>query len=109
MSDLRDQLGWMSPKTTADYLTLVTAQKLIYHRQPEALSALFTHNSDARERSTRQDHHFHLPRSRLETGKRRFSYRAVALLNSLPTDAIEQRPTGFARTAKVVLLNGQSK
>ena len=98
VSDLRDQLGWMSPKTTADYLTLVTAQKLIYHRQPEALSALFTHNSDARERSTRQDHHFHLPRSRLETGKRRFSYRAVALLNSLPTDAIEQRPTGFTHS-----------
>ena len=44
----------------------------------------------------------------LETGKRRFSYRAVALLNSLSTDAIEQRPTGFARTAKVVLLNGQN-
>ena len=43
-----------------------------------------------------------------QSGKRRFSYRAVALLNSLPTDAIEQRPTGFARTAKVVLLNGQN-
>ena len=53
-----------------------------------------------------------LPYTETRCGFRSFLrsfHNAVALLNSLPTDAIEQRPTGFARTAKVVLLNGQSK
>ena len=106
VSDLRDILGWMSPKTMADYQTLLTAQKVINQGEPEALAALFRYNSDTRVRSTRQDHLFHLPLPRLETGKRRFGYRAAALLNSLPADVVEQRPARFARTVKATLLNG---
>ena len=106
VSDLRDILGWMSPKTMADYQTLLTAQKVINQGEPEALAALFRYNSDTRVRSTRQDHLFHLPLPRLETGKRRFGYRAAALLNSLPADVVEQRPARFARTVKAKLLNG---
>ena len=87
----------------ADIQTLVTAKKIVRNGEPEELAAMFTNNSDMRERSTRQDHHFHLPRSRLETGKRRFGYRAAALLNSLPPGVIEQRPAPFARTAKAAV------
>ena len=47
-----------------------------------------------------------VPRPRLETGKRRFGYRAAALLNRVPADAIEQRPARFARAAKAALLSG---
>ena len=106
VSDLRDQLGWMSPKLMADYQTVRTAHKLLKHGEPDALAALFINNHDVRERSTRQDHLFHFPRSRLETGKRRFSYRAAALLSSLPADVIGQRPARFARAAKTALLSG---
>ena len=103
VSGLRDSLGWMPPKAMADVKTMVTAQKIISNGEPEALAAIFMNNSDARERSTRQDHLFHLPRSRLETGKRRFGYRAAALLNSLPPGVIEQRPAPFARAAKAAV------
>ena len=97
VSDLRDLLGWMPPKFMADYHALITARKVTKHGEPEALASLFTSNSDARDRSTRQDHHFHLPRPRLETGKRRFGYRAAVLLNRLPADAVELSTARFAR------------
>ena len=108
VSDLRDLLGWMSPKAMVDYQTLLTAQKIVRIGEPEALAALFVCNSDARNKSTRQDHLLSLPRSRLETGKRRFGHRAAALLNRLPADSIEQRPARFARTVKAWLLNGNT-
>ena len=100
VSDLRDQLGWLPPETMADYQTLVIAQKAIQRREPEALAELFTCNQDVRERCTRQDHLFHLPRPRLETGKRRFGYRAAALLNALPPDLVQLPPARFARILK---------
>ena len=103
VSDLRDQLGWMTPAKMSDCQTLVTAQKAIQHREPEALASLFTHNREARAKCTRQDHLFHLPRPRLETGKRRFGYRAAALLNSLPPDLAQLPPARFARTVKARL------
>ena len=96
----------MSPKVMAEYHTIVMAQKLLKHGEPESLSASLVCNSSVRERSTRQDGLFHLPRPRLETGKRRFGYRAAALLNRVPADAIEQRPARFARAAKAALLSG---
>ena len=105
VSDLRDLLGWMPPKFMADYHTLITARKVTKHGEPEALASFFTSNSDARDRSTRQDHRFHLPRPRLETGKRRFGYRAAVLLNRLPADGIELSTARFARTAKAALLS----
>ena len=103
VSDLRDQLNWMSPSKMANYQTMVTAQKAIHHREPEALAALFTRKRDARERSTRQDHLFHLPRPRLETGKRRFGYRAAALLNALPQADLDLPPSRFARAVKTTI------
>ena len=104
VSDLRDQLRWMTPKTMAEFQTLVTAHKAIQRGEPEVLASMFTPNSDARARSTRQDHHFHLPRSRLETGKRRFAHRAATLLNTLPRELVQLPPTSFARAAKVRLV-----
>ena len=103
VSDLRDQLGWMTPETMADYQTVVTAQKAIQRGEPEALASLFTLNCDKRLRSTRQDSLFHLPRPRLETGKRRFGYRAAALLNTLPRELALLPPGRFARAAKTRL------
>ena len=95
----------MPPKFMADYHTLITARKVTKHGEPEALASFFTSNSDARDRSTRQDHRFHLPRPRLETGKRRFGYRAAVLLNRLPADAVQLSTARFARTAKAALLS----
>ena len=84
----------------ADYHTLATAQKAIQRGEPEALATLFSQNSQTRARSTRQDNLFHLPRPRLESGKRRFAYRAAALLNTLPSELTQLPPARFARAAK---------
>ena len=105
VSDLRNLLGWMPPKFLADYHTLMTARKVTKDGEPETLTSLFTSNSDARDRSTLQDLRFHLPRPRLETGKRRFGYRAATLLNRLSADAVELSTARFARTAKAALLS----
>ena len=104
VSDLRDQLRWMTPKTMAEFQTLVTAHKAIQRGEPEVLASMFTSNSDARARSTRQDHLFHLPRPRLETGKRRFAYRAATQMNTLPRELVQLPPTRFARACKARLV-----
>ena len=46
VSDLRDRLGWLSPKSMSDYLTLTVAHKVIKHGEPEKLAALFVHNQN---------------------------------------------------------------
>ena len=105
VSDLRDLLGWMTPRAMAEYQTLVTAHKVIQRREPEGLASLFVTNRDTRARSTRQDYMYHIPRPRLETGKRRFGYRAPVLLNDLAADVLQLPPAGFARAVRAVQLN----
>ena len=82
------------------------AHKILKQGVPESLAALFTTNSDVRERSIRQDSLFNLPRPRLKTGNRRFGYQTAAMLNSLPADAVEQPTARFARIVKAALLSG---
>ena len=103
VSALRLKLGWLSPRNMSDYRTLIIAHKALQRGEPEELAAMFTSNRDARERHTRQDDLLHLPRQQLETGKRRFGYRAAALLNSLPMQVIRRPPVGFARDARAAL------
>ena len=98
----------------SDHQALVIAHKAIQRGEPEELAALFVTNSAIRERQSRQDHLFHLPRPRLETGKRRFGYRAAALLNSqllnsqLPSQLLRQPPASFSRSVKAAIVRGES-
>ena len=73
--------------------------------EPEDLAALFVRNRDARERHTRQNELLHLPRPQLETGKRRFGYRAASLMNSLPAQVGHLRPVSFTRAAREALVD----
>ena len=68
----------------SDLQTLITAHKAIQRGEPAELANMFIVNSTVRAKTTKQDHQFQLPRPRLETGRRRFGYRAAALLNRLP-------------------------
>ena len=106
VSDLRQKLGWLSPRSMAEYQTLAIAHKAILRGEPEELASLFVTNSAVRERPSRQDHLFHLPRPRLETGKRRFGYRAAALLNTLPPEQLQLRPVRFSRSVKSTMMGG---
>ena len=108
VSDLRTKLGWLSPRCMFAYQTLVIAHKAITRGEPEKLADLFITNSAIRDRQSRQDHLFHLPRPRLETGKRRFGYRAAALLNSLPSQLLQLPPARFARPVKAAIVEGLS-
>ena len=76
----------------------------MYCGEPEDLAMLFVPNQNFRDRHTRQDHLFHLPRPRLETGNRRFEYRAAALLNSLPPQEVQLPHAKFARSARAELI-----
>ena len=106
VSDLRQKLGWLSPRSMAEYQTLAIAHKAILRGEPEELASLFVTNSAVRERPSRQDHLFHLPRPRLETGKRRFGYRAAALLNTLPPEQLQLRPVRFSRSVESTMMGG---
>ena len=111
ISGLRDKLGWLPPKAMSDYRTLVIAHKIMQHGEPEDLASMFTRNRDSanRNKNTRQDNLFQLKRPRLETGKRRFSYRAATLLNDLPPDLSQLPPSKFARSVKARHVHGSGK
>ena len=105
VSYLREKLDWMPPEHMYKFQTMVTAQKALHHGEPVTLASMFTRNRDSanRNRNTRQDNLFQLKRPRLETGKRRFSYRAATLLNDLPPDLSQLPPSKFARSVKALL------
>ena len=70
--------------------------------EPEELPAGFTTVAEVQEareisaRTTRRDRGLHVPRSRTEMGKRRFSCRGPMLYNSLPFDMTEMPvPSSF--------------
>ena len=86
VSDLREQLGWLPAQLMADHATLCLAQKVLVSGEPSSLAVTLRYNRDSRQRNTRQDDLLHVPRSRTETGKRRFCVRAPALHNSLSSD-----------------------
>ena len=102
---LHKKLGWLSPKAIAEHQTLVMAHKIMQRGEPEDLAALSVRNRDARERHTRQNELLLLPRPQLETGKRRFGYRAASLMNSLPAQVVHLRPVSFARAAREALVD----
>ena len=104
VSHLRERLGWLPARQLAEHCTLCLAHKVQRSGEPEALSSAFHVNSALRQRSTRQDSQLHVPRSRIETGKRRFCSRAPSLYNSLPASLMELSPPGFSRELKRLLL-----
>ena len=79
VSDLREQLRWMSPQQMSQAQTLSLAHKVLRLGEPDSLADSFIRCRDVRQRSTRQDSLLHLPRPRTEAGRRRFAYRAPAL------------------------------
>ena len=103
VSDLRERLGWMTPRQMAECQMLTLAHKVLCHDEPDVLANLFVLNRDVRERSTRRDGHFHLPRPRTEAGKRRFAYLAPALYNALPGDVTSLSVRPFPRAVRTLI------
>ena len=99
-SDLLENLGWLGAQQLAEYSTLCLTQKLLSSGEPVSLAAVLRSNSDVRERTTRQDSHLHVPRSRTEAGKRRFCARAPRLHNQLPPETVSLRGKRFQRALK---------
>ena len=100
VSDLRERLGWLSPRQMAEARTLALAHQVMRRGEPDSLASLFVRCRDTRERTTRQDGLLHLPRPRSEAGRRRFGYRAPALYNRLPGDTTDMSRRRFARAVK---------
>ena len=100
ISDVRERLGWLTAQQLADASTLSMAHRIMIHGEPDALTNAFRTNSDVRARSTRRDHLLHVPHSRTEAGKRRFSARAPVLYNQLPREIAALRVQPFARAVR---------
>ena len=100
VSDLRDQLRWMTPQQMSQVQTLDLVHRVLRQGEPDSLAGLFVRCGDTRHRSTRQDGLFRLPRPRTEAGRRRFAYRAPDLYNSLPTGVAELSRRRFARAVR---------
>ena len=84
----------------AELQTIMLANKVITLGEPEVLASLFVKNGNLRERETRQDRLYHLPKPNINPGKRRFGYRAPALYNTLPVEIAALTRQQFKRAAK---------
>ena len=112
VSDLMCQLRWLSAENLVTYHSLCLLHKVRCHAEPEVLAGSLATVAEARGRdaavSTRQDTLLHVPRSRTEMGKRRFTCRAPAALNSLPSDLPRLPPGAFGQRLRRHLLEEQN-
>ena len=86
VSDLLEELGWLSAGDLVQYHTLCLVHKARRLGEPEALASGLVRVSDTRDHHTRQDDSLYVPRSRTEMGRRRFLSRAPLQYNRLPPD-----------------------
>ena len=100
VSDLRERLGWLPAQLMADHRTLCLTHKVLVSGEPVSLAASLSHNSEIRQRRTRQDSSLHVPRSRREAGKRRFCARAPALYNKLSSNLTSLSQRRYSRVLR---------
>ena len=111
VSDLLEQLGWLSAEKLVSYHTLCLTHKVLRFGEPEALASSFATVAEMRnvrgssDRTTRRDRDFYVPRSRTEMGKRRYCCRGPTLYNSLPSDMSELPVPLFSRRLRRYLLD----
>ena len=108
VSDLLQRLEWLSAGDMVTLRSLTLARKVLSGGEPTDLASAFIRNSDFRERHTRSDAIFRLPRPRTEAGKRMFIYRASAGLNMLPQSVLALPPTSFKKAVTDHLKSGAS-
>ena len=84
ISDIIDQLGWLSAPQYVAYFDLSLMHSVLITDKPVALRSALTYNHELVARETRQSNHLALPaRVRNNHGKRRYQYRAVQQYNEL--------------------------
>ena len=105
VSDLWKRLGWHRPEQLLKLSTLNLAHKIIRSGKPDSLAATFQFNHEERERTTRQDHLYVVPRCKTEAGKRRFCVRGPDLYNSLPIEIQNMRQGAFSQNIVQILSN----
>lgn len=103
VSDLLENLGWLSADQLTRYHSLCLLHKVRRSGEPEAMAREFS-VSGTRQRSTRQSSDLTVPQSRTNMGQRRFRYRAPCDYNSLPHDLTRLPPHLFAKHLRRHLL-----
>ena len=95
------QLRWLSAENLVTYHSLCLLHKVRCHAESEVLAGGLATVAEARGQDaavrTRQDKLLHVPRSRTEMGRLRFTCRAPAALSSLPPDLSRLPPGAFGR------------
>lgn len=86
-------LKWLNVKDTLFLNDAVMIHKCLHGGVPGYLSEKFVLRSSIHKRSTRRCNDLHLPKCRLATGQRMFSYRAAKLYNDLPREDKEVENT----------------
>ena len=97
VSDLLEELGWLSAGNLVDYHTLCLVHKVRRRHEPEALANGLTTISEIRDRNTRQNNSLYVPMSHTEMGRRRFCCRAPRQYNCLPSDLTGLSIPAFGR------------
>ena len=105
VADLQERLGWLPASDLANLCTMSLAHKVLRHGEPDSISSAFAINRQLRERTTRQDDHLHVPRSKADAGKRRFCARVPIIYNRLPVDFHSLDQIRFTNALKEHFLN----
>ena len=86
ISDVVDELGWLSAKQQVAYSTLMLTHGILTTDEPESVRARFRFNRDTVMRNTRQSDHLRLTKARTNWGKNTFVNRASELYNKYALD-----------------------
>ena len=86
VSDVIDDLGWLTADSMYMYHYLVLVRKMLVTSEPQHLARCLVTRQSVHGRDTRQSNRLLTPAIRSESGRRRFLFTAVSDFNELPSE-----------------------
>ena len=100
VSDVIEDLGWLSVESMYRYHSLVLLRKMLATSEPQYLAGSLVTRQSVHGRDTRHGGMIMTPRIRSESGRRRYLYTAVADYNGLPPELRSLSYPAFKRDLK---------
>ena len=97
ISEALKSLKWLNVKEKLLFNDLVMVYKCMNNLPPDYFRERFQYRSEIHQRDTRQKNDLTLPKCKIPTGQRAFTYRRVKIFNSLPKEIRNKKSLNLFR------------